>query len=261
VDTLAVCLVQRSSGLDPATNRAALGIVAELPSPRPDVVVFPEVFARDFGRPGSDLAAFAEPLGGPFVARLEELASDSGVTIVAGMFEVSDDPARPFNTLVVVGPSGLRASYRKIHLYDSFGYRESDRLRAGTPEPVVVDVAGWRMGLMTCYDLRFPELARAVVDNGADVLVVPAAWVAGDRKIDHWRTLVRARAIENTVYVAAAGQPAPRYCGHSMVVAPDGDVLVELGPDEDGQVACSTFDRAHLERVRRTNPSLANRRL
>ena len=94
---------------------------------------------------------------------------------------------------------------------------------------MVVDLAGWRLGLMTCYDLRFPELARALVDAGAEVLVVPAAWVAGPRKVDHWRTLVRARAIENTVYVVAAAQPAPRYAGHSMVVDPLGDVLAEAG--------------------------------
>jgi predicted amidohydrolase len=177
------------------------------------------------------------------------------------MFEVSVDPARPFNTLVVVGPGGLRATYRKIHLYDSFGYRESDRLSAGPLEAVVVDVEGWKVGLMTCYDLRFPELARALVDGGAELLVVPSAWVAGDGKVDHWRTLVRARAIENTVYVAAAGQPGPRYCGHSMLVGPDGEVLVEADQDADPSGAFSGVNRPHLEEVRRANPSLANRRL
>ena len=223
--------------------------------------MFPEVFARDFGKPGSDVGPFAEPLDGPFVTRLAELAAAHDVTLVAGMFEVSDDPARPFNTLVVVDPAGLRASYRKIHLYDSFGYRESDRLSAGALEPVLVDVHGWPVGLMTCYDLRFPELARALVDRGAELLVVPAAWVAGERKVDHWRTLVRARAIENTVYVAAAGQPGPRYCGHSMIVGPDGDVLVEVGQDDDPDGVFSGVNRPHLEAVRSTNPSLANRRL
>ena len=97
---------------------------------------------------------------------------------------------------------------------------------------------------MTCYDLRFPEHARALVDRGAELLVVPAAWVAGERKVAHWRTLLTARAIENTVYVAAAGQPGPRYTGHSMVVAPHGDVLVELGPDEDGLVGADGEPRA-----------------
>jgi predicted amidohydrolase len=124
---------------------------------------------------------------------------------------------------------------------------------------VLVEVGGFTLGLMTCYDLRFPELGRALVDRGADVLVVPAAWVAGPRKVDHWRTLVRARAIENTAYVVAAGQPGPRYSGHSLVVDPLGDVLAEAG--EAAETLTATLDTAVLEEARRTNPSLANRRL
>ena len=177
--------------------------------------------------------------------------------MVAGSFERSDDPGRPFNTLLVRGRS--RASYRKIHLYDSFGYRESDRLSPGPLEPVTVDVGGVTVGLMTCYDLRFPEMARALVDAGAELLVVPAAWVAGDRKVDHWRTLLRARAIENTVHVAAAAQPAPRYSGHSMVVDPLGDVLAEAGDGPEVVRAVVSCER--LLEARRTNPSLTNRRL
>ncbi len=263
MDSLAVFCVQRSSSLDPAENRAALDVVAEICAgrPRPDLVVFPEAFARDFGKAGSRLSAYAEPLDGPFVTRLGELAAEHDVTIVAGMFEVSSDPERPFSTIAVAGPEGLCAAYRKIHLYDSFGHRESDQLSAGdTLEPVVVDVRGWKLGLANCYDLRFPELARLLVDAGAELLLVPAAWVAGDLKVDHWRTLLRARAIENTVYVAAAAQPAPRYSGHSMVVGPDGQVLAEVG-DAGPDGAFATLDRPHLEAVRETNPSLANRRL
>jgi predicted amidohydrolase len=258
---LTVSLVQAASALDPADNRAALGRVAEVVAgePRPGLVVLPEAFQREFGPPGSDVSDFAEPLDGPFVSALAAVARSHEVTVVAGMFEASEDPARPYNTLVVVGPDGLRASYRKIHLYDSFGYRESDRLLAGPTEPVLVDVDGVPVGLMTCYDLRFPELARLLVERGAELLLAPAAWVAGPSKVHHWRTLVTARAIENTVYVAAAGQPGPRYTGHSMVVAPDGEVLVEAG--EDDQVVTATVERERLRAVRETNPSLANRRM
>ena len=107
--------------------------------------------------------------------------------------------------------------------------------------------------------MRFPEHARALVDLGAELLVVPAAWVAGARKVDHWRTLLKARAIENTVFVAGAGQPGPRYSGHSLVVDPLGDVLAESGEGPD--LVTATLDRAVLAEARRTNPSLANRRL
>jgi deaminated glutathione amidase len=257
VSTLAVALHQTASSLDAAENRAALGAVVD--EAAVELVVFPEVFMRDFGSPGSDVGPHAEPLDGPFVSRLHEVAAAHGTTVVAGMFEVSDDPARPYNTLVVVDRSGVRATYRKIHLYDSFGYRESDRLLAGPLEPVLLDLGGFTVGLMTCYDLRFPELARALAERGADLFVVPSAWVAGPGKLQHWQTLVTARAIENTAYVVAVGQPGPRYAGHSMVVAPDGTVVADAGEGE--QVLTATVDRDLVEQARATNPSLANRRM
>ena len=251
---LRVVVAQEASGCDPAENRERLRHLVPADS---DLVVLPEAFARDFGAAGSDVSPFAEPLPGPFADEVERVALHRDTTVVAGMFETSADPTRPTNTLVVRGLAS--AAYRKIHLYDSFGYRESDALTAGPLEPVTVDVGGFRLGLMTCYDLRFPELARALVDKGAEVLVVPAAWVAGPRKVDHWRTLVRARAIENTVYVVAAGQPGPRYAGHSLVVDPLGDVLAEAA---DGPALLrATLTRSALEAARSTNPSLANRRL
>ncbi|WP_110240498.1 carbon-nitrogen hydrolase family protein [Nocardioides gilvus] len=253
--TLRVRLVQVAASLDPSANRARLAdVLGE--SERGELVVFPEVFARDFGKPGSDVSPFAEPLDGPFVTAVEEGARAAGVSVVAGMFRVGEDPQRPYNTLVVRGESS--ASYDKIHLYDSFGHKESDRLLAGGWEPVVVEIGGFRVGLMTCYDLRFPELGRALVDAGAEVIVLPAAWVAGERKVDHWLTLARARAIENTVYVVAVGQPAPRYTGHSTVISPWGDVVAQAGPDEE--VLTAVLERETIGAARRANPSLDNRR-
>jgi len=249
-----VTLVQAASSLDPADNRARL---AELTPTGSDLVVFPEAFMRDFGEPGSDLSPWAEPLDGPFATEVERVARERGSAVLAGMFETSADPARPANTLVLRGSA--TADYRKIHLYDSFGYRESDRVTAGPPSPVLVKVGDFVLGLMTCYDLRFPELARALTAAGAEVLVIPSAWVAGPRKVDHWTTLVRARAIENTAYVVAVGQPGERYTGHSMVVGPLGEVLYEA--DERPVVHTATLTRDDLDAARRTNPSLANRRL
>lgn len=261
VPTLRLALVQAASALEPATNRTAVTELAAAHAADTDLLVLPEAFARDFGEAGSDVSPFAEPLDGPFASTVSAAAADGGTTVVAGMFEQGPAPERPYNTLVLRGAAA--ASYRKVHLYDSFGYRESDRLTAGPVEPVVVEVAGWQVGLMTCYDLRFPELARALVDRGAEVIVVPAAWVAGPRKVHHWRTLLTARAIENTVYVAAVGQPAPRYCGHSMVVDPFGEVVAEAGPGspEAPEVIRATAERSVLDEARRVNPSLRNRRM
>jgi predicted amidohydrolase len=247
-----LALVQAAATLDPSENRDRL---ASLVPEDADLVVLPEAYARDFGRSGSDLTAIAEPLDGPFVREVERLAAERRTTLVAGLFERTE--GLPYSTVVVRG--GAHADYRKIHLYDSFGHRESDILTAGPLTPATVDLAGTTVGLMTCYDLRFPELARALVDRGAELVVVPAAWVAGPRKVEHWTTLLRARAIENTVHVVGVGQPGPRYAGHSTVVGPLGDVLVEGG--EEDETLSVEIDPTAVSEARRTNPSLANRRL
>jgi predicted amidohydrolase len=256
-DLLRVTVWQHASSLDPAVNRAALAGLGEH-ADRSDLLVLPEAFARDFGEPGSDLTSYAEPLDGPFATALGALASTHDVAVLAGMFERAAQADRPFNTLLLAEP-GRQTCYRKIHLYDSFGYRESDTLSAGPVRPVTTQVGGFRVGLMTCYDLRFPELARALASDGVDLVVVPAAWVAGPRKVMQWQTLLRARAIENVCWIVAAAQPAPRYCGHSMVVAPTGDVVAEAGDGEEFLTA--TLDLAAVSETRATNPSLANRRL
>jgi predicted amidohydrolase len=220
-----------------------------------DLVVFPEAWQRHFGEAGSDLTVYAEPLDGPFVAEVERVAKERATTIVAGMFEHTG--GTPYNTVVVRG--GAHLDYRKIHLYDSFGYQESKVLAPGPIEPATFDLDGTTVGILTCYDLRFPELARRLVDAGAEVILVTAAWVAGPRKVDHWTTLLRARAIENTCYVVGVGQPGPTSSGHSMVVDPLGEVVVEGG--DDAEILSADLDPAVVAEARRTNPSLANRRL
>lgn len=224
------------------------------------LIVIPEAAMHDFGSPDLALGPIAEPLDGAFGRALGELATRHGTTIVAGMFEASEDSERPYNTVIAAGPSGqLVGRYRKAHLYDSFGYRESERLREAPVEPTVVRVGEFTVGLMTCYDLRFPEFARALIDSGADLIVVPSAWVRGPLKEDHWTTLLRARAIENTAYVVAAGQTGSGYVGCSMILDPLGVTLASLG-DEAGFVL-GELTRSRLCAVRERNPSLANRRM
>ena len=223
---LSVAVVQEASGLDPAANRARLPDLVPADSRpgraarglRPGLRrgrLRRQCVRRGAGRPVRDR-------GRPRSPRSTTRPSSPG------MFETSADPARPFNTLVVRG-----AVERGVPQDPPLRLLRLPRVRRAArrarSRPWSVDVGRLRLGLMTCYDLRFPELARALVDRGAEVLVVPAAWVAGPRKVDHWRTLVRARAIENTVYVVAAAQPGPRYAGHSLVVDPLGDVLAEAG--------------------------------
>ncbi|MDQ3628701.1 MAG: carbon-nitrogen hydrolase family protein [Actinomycetota bacterium] len=256
-----VALVQLCAATDSAANRHAMsGWVDRIRASGagPDLVVFPEGAMHDFGSADHDLSAVAEPLDGPYVQALGTHARRLGAAVVGHIFERSDT-GLPYNTQVVVEPNGsVAATYRKIHLYDSFGYAESDRLGAGGIMPVVIDVAGLPVGLMTCYDLRFPEMGRALVDAGAQLLVLPAAWVAGALKEDHWQLLVRARAVENTVYVAAAAQCGRAYCGHSMLVDPMGVVVAAAAEAE--ALVTGDVDPDRLERARATNPSLRNRR-
>ncbi len=253
-------VIQFAAGTDVITNLDRIGrLVREAARQGAELVVVPEAAMHDFASPDLPLGPIAQDVNGTFVNALAELAREAAATIVAGMFERSTDPARPFNTLVALGPGGeLVATYRKAHLYDSFGYRESDRLLAGDGARVTFGVGGLTVGLMTCYDLRFPEFARGLVDAGADVLVVPAAWVRGPLKEDHWVTLLRARAIENTVYVVAAAQTGSTYAGRSMIVDPMGVALSALGDEEGSAGALLTASR--LADVRKVNPSLANRR-
>lgn len=260
MDGMRIALVQRDSTIDSVINRESIAAqLSELAADEHlDLVVLPEASMHDFGSADYDLAAVAESLDGPFVALLAAEAKRLGATVIAGMFEQTD--GLPYNTLVALGPDGkLRATYRKIHLYDSFGYQESDRLLSGDISPVVLDIAGQRVGLMTCYDLRFPELARALVDAGAETIVLPAAWVAGEGKLRHWRTLLAARAIENTVFMAAVGQGGDRYTGHSLVVDPLGSIVEEASLEP--AVIRTTLDAAEVAQARKTNPSLLNRRI
>jgi deaminated glutathione amidase len=248
----------------PAVNaervRAAMGEAAEQGA---DLAVFPEATQVRFG---SDLRAAAEPLDGPFCSGLAAAAKDTGVALVAGVFEPAPD-GQVYNTAVAFDGRGeLVASYRKLHLFDAFGHRESDVVAPGSA-PVACTLAGMRAGLAICYDVRFPELFRALAAGGAELFVLPAAWAAGLFKEEHWVTLVRARAIENTVWVAAAGQvpdpdePPTRAAtgiGRSMLVDPLGVVRVDLGPGPG--VAVAEVDADLVRTVRATVPSLANRR-
>ena len=222
-----------------------------------DLVVFPEA-AMAGGEPGADLTPFAEPIDGPFATGLAEAAAHHRIAVVAGMFEPGS-PERVYNTVVAFGPDGaLLGSYRKIHLYDAFGGRESDRIQPGDGATLVFQLGGLKFGVMTCYELRFPEIARHLVERGADVLLLPAAWVRGSLKELHWETLARARAIENTVYLAASGQVSDRSIGLSAIFDPMGVMIVSAGETEGVTTGEVTPER--LAEVRRTNPSLAMRR-
>lgn len=249
-------------GADKTANLAAIrDMTATASADGAELIAFPE--HAMFKQPVRDETFLdaAEDLDGPFVSSLQDLARSHQIAIVSGMAERITDERRAYNTVVVIGPDGDRlAAYRKLHLYDAFGGSESSYIRPGdVGQPLTVQVGDLRWGLMTCYDIRFPEHARLLIDQGAEAIVIPTAWTPGPRKEDHWSVLVRARAIENVAFVLAPGIATPICTGGSLLVDPMGVVLGELG--EQPGVAVADFTRERLEAVRTRNPALEHRRI
>ncbi|QTX04295.1 carbon-nitrogen hydrolase family protein [Agromyces archimandritae] len=256
-----VAVAQFAPGPVPSSNLVEITALAERAAARgAGLVVFPEYANAFTPKPGPEWLGAAEPLGGPFVTALAALAERLGIHLVAGLLETAPGTARVRNTVVAVSPAdGLVAKYRKMHLYDAFGQRESEWVEpGGLDEPELFEAGGLRFGLETCYDARFPEVSRRLVDAGADVICMPAEWVRGPLKEAHWRTLVTARAIENTVYVLAADHPAPVGAGNSMIVDPMGVELATVG--EGRGLGIAWVDAGRIRDVRRTNPALELRR-
>ena len=218
-----------------------------------DLVVFPEA-SMVWVEPGDSPAPLAEPLDGPFVTGLSEAARQNRIAVVAGVVEAIPGSDRAYNTVVAIDTGGsLIGSYHKIHMFDAFGYRESDQNQPGDGELLTFEMKGMKVGVATCYDVRFPELYRALAERGSEVIVQPSSWAHGLLKEFHWDTLVRARAIENTVYIAAVDQL--RSAG-SMIVDPMGVAIAKRGETEGLVVAEVTPER--VAEVRRTVPSLSH---
>ena len=256
-----VAVGQFAAGDDPEVNLAtAATLAAEAAGRGARLVVLPEYSMFATRTLDDRIVASAQPLDGPFATGVRSLAARLGVHLLLGMNEALPGSDRIANTLLAVGPTGeLLGTYRKLHLYDAFGFTESDRVAPGDPSALLTfDVDGVTVGAMTCYDLRFPELARRLVDAGAAAVAVPAQWVPGPQKEDHWRTLARARAIENTVYLLAAGQCAPMGAGNSLIADPMGVVVAAAG--EAPGIAVGEVDPARVAAVRKVNPSLEHRR-
>jgi predicted amidohydrolase len=257
---LALCQMLSSADKD-ANGKTVAEMARQAAAEGADLVVFPEFAMYDLPAMSAEFVAAAEPLDGQWVSGIRALASELRVAIVVGLVETSADPGKAVNTLLLVGPDGNDlAVYRKQHLYDAFGYRESEYICAGPlGAPPVVEIGDVSVALATCYDLRFPEVARLAADAGAELIVYPASWVPGPRKEDHWKVLARARAIENTVFTAGVGQAPPMGIGSSLITDPSGLVVGELG-ESSSALLVRDIDPRRVSEVRLTNPSLANRR-
>jgi len=265
---LCVGLIQLTSTDERSANLGEVErLVALAGKQGAELVALPECFSY-LGREAGVLKA-AQPLDGPLMARLRGLAKEVGVWLLAGGFPESiGESNRIFNTAALMDDRGeIQGIYRKMHLFDvdlpsGLSLRESKTYQAGD-EPVVVETPWGRFGLTICYDLRFPELYRRLTMDGARLIFVPSAFTEFTGK-DHWRVLLRARAIENGVYMVAPAQIGAhgnrrRSYGRSLIADPWGQIIVEA-QDRPG-VTLGWVDFDYLEEVRTRMPSLQHRRL
>jgi len=228
---LRIAAAQISSGSEPQANLVTVdAAVREAADRGAQLVALPEASMARFG---SDLRSIAEPLDGAWATSVRNLAAEVGVTVIVGMFEPSGDD-RVHNTLLVTGP-GVDTSYRKIHLFDAFGANESQLVAPGR-ERVVVEILGVRVGLATCFDLRFADQFTALGRDGAQLVVVPASWGFGPGKEEQWDLLTRSRAADAQAWLLACGQawttPSgsdPLGVGRSALIDPVGEVRHRLG--------------------------------
>ncbi|WP_449548334.1 deaminated glutathione amidase [Lelliottia amnigena] len=221
------------------------------------LLVLPEaLLARDDNDPDLSVKS-AQPLDGGFLTLLLSESKSNRLTTILTV-HVPTIQGRAENTLVVLREGKIIAHYAKLHLYDAFNVQESRLVDPGNQIPPLIEIDGIRFGLMTCYDLRFPEMALSLAIAGADALVLPAAWVKGPLKEHHWATLLTARALDTTCYVVASGECGNKNIGQSRVVDPLGVTIAAAG--ESPALLMAEIDRARIALARRQLPVLRNRR-
>lgn len=268
-DSSLVALVQMKSSENKDENlRLSLNYIKEAAKKKASLICFPEfqmAFSPNY-QSAKQLTKLAESVnGGNFVFTLCSAAKRNKINVVATIYErnINNGNAknsnRVFDTAVMITNKGIiRSVYRKIHLYDALGFKESVKMMAGNIIEKPIKTAVGNVGLMICYDIRFPEMSRILTVEGANVLAVPSAWVHGIMKEEHWQTMLKARAIENGSYVIAPDQVGNIFSGRSMVVDPFGVTLIDMG-NRDGMEVIE-IDKSRIQKVRESLPLLNNRR-
>lgn len=237
--------------------QTCVALMAQAAQRHASLLVLPEaLLARDDNDPNLSVKS-AQPLDGGFLALLCEESRHNTLTTVLTV-HVPSTPGRAVNTLIVLRGGEIVAHYAKLHLYDAFNMQESARVDAGASVPPLIEVAGMQVGLMTCYDLRFPELALSLALQGAELLVLPAAWVRGPLKEQHWATLLSARALDTTCYIVACGECGNKNIGQSRVIDPQGVTLAAAA--EAPELILAEISRERVRQTRERLPVLRNRR-
>jgi deaminated glutathione amidase len=257
-----IAVAQITSSIDKTDNLAlAADLIRQAARQGAQLIAFPE-FLMAFSpaaQSAEELAGKAEDVDGPFINAVRSLARECSIGVVATIYERCPVPARVYDTALWVDKSGeIKAVYRKLHLYDAFGFKESDKFAPGDEIAAPIATDAGACGMIICYDLRFPELSRILALSGATFLMAPSGWVKGDMKVDHWQTMIRARALENGCYVIAPDQVGNIYIGHSLVVDPFGRIVLDM--EQQTGIALVEIDPAIVAEAREKLPLLKNRR-
>jgi len=257
-----VAIVQFKASTKKETNlKKILNYISKAAQNKATLVAFPEfmMFYTNSSQTPKQLASLAETISGNFVTTIANTAKENHIQVIGSFYEKSTKKDRVYDTSFVIDQSGkVISTYRKIHLYDALGFRESDKMTSGSKIAKPVKTSIGKVGLMICYDLRFPEMSRSLAVAGSEVLVAPSAWVKGDMKEEHWLTINKTRAIENGCYVIAPDQVGNIYCGRSIVVDPYGKILLDMKKKQG--IGYVNIELKKIKQVRKVLPLLKNRR-
>lgn len=257
-----ISLVQAKSDTDKSSTLIKIQeFVKKAAEQRSDLVVFPEIFM--FYSPpeeNNDIRSMkAEFLNGEYVKKIKEICKENEMNLVVGVYEKIKGKSKIYNTIIYVDRTGeIKITYRKTHLYDAFNFRESDIYEASDNDFPTFELGHFKLGLMVCYEIRFPEIARTIALKGVDAILVPSAWVRGYNKEDQWLTLVKARAMENTVYVLTSNQIGNVFTGISAASDPLGNIITRASEEEEMITLEIRKDR--IENVRKILPLMEQRR-
>ncbi len=238
-----------------------ISYISKAASKNATLCAFPEfmMFYTNSSQTPKQLADLSETISGNFITTIANAAKNHHIQVVGSFYEKSRKKNRVYDTAFIIDKSGkVISNYRKIHLYDALGFRESDKMISGSKIAKPVKTSIGKVGMMICYDLRFPEMARLLAVTGSEVLVVPSAWVKGKMKEEHWITINKTRAIENGCYVIAPDQVENIYCGRSLVVDPYGKILLDMKKKKG--IGYVNIDLNKVKQTRKILPLLKNRR-
>ena len=261
-NSMKVAIVQFKASTNKETNlKKIINFISKASKNKAKLVAFPEfmMFYTNSSQSPKQLAELAETIQGNFISEIAKAAKDNRIQVVGSFYEKSSKKDRVYDTSFVLDQTGkVISTYRKIHLYDALGFRESDKMTSGSKIAKPVKTSIGKIGMMICYDLRFPEMSRSLAVAGSEILVAPSAWVKGDMKEEHWITINKTRAIENGCYVIAPDQVGNIYCGRSVIVDPYGKILIDMKKKQG--IAYADIDLKKIKQIRKVLPLLKNRR-